>query len=346
MSSKLAPYEKERLENIKRNHQRMADLGIKRANVAPVVTDTSSLSKSRRKATRKRLPEADEEVIVQSSRKSARLASMEPVIYTTFDVDEDMGDAIKRGRNSRQASGQITFDPADLPNEGEARRNSRQEPRVAPPPAEGSLRTLDADVRTLDNEWLGKQICPPVGSGAMKAAVMALLRGSSTPPKHNKYSGIQEWRNSVTLFVNVRDKTGEMSNSNLFLAGGRQMTWYAQPSQTEETPVIRLILDDSKIGEDAKVNSAAPHTESWKEPAAARHNEVSSEARLRETSVPVQLFCRQDGLPYVYCGKLRLVSHDARVRPMKFIWELMDLHRLRQCEAFQELLGTEVLPIS
>lgn len=59
------------------------------------------------------------------------------------------------------------------------------------PAAPGSCRAMSAHVAEVRKEFLGRLMPPPDGSGAMKASVMARLRGSSTPPSHNKYSGIQ-----------------------------------------------------------------------------------------------------------------------------------------------------------
>lgn len=83
--------------------------------------------------------------------------------------------------------------------------------------ATGSSKTLSADVRGTLASYLGQQVLPPEGSGAMKATVMARLRGPgcTVAPKHNKYSGIQEWANAVALFVNVCGKTGSVY-SNTF----------------------------------------------------------------------------------------------------------------------------------
>ena len=63
---------------------------------------------------------------------------------------------------------------------------------AAAPAAPGSLRTLDADLDTVNAKYLGQSILPPGGGGAMKASAMAVLAGTPThPPRFNKYSGIQ-----------------------------------------------------------------------------------------------------------------------------------------------------------
>lgn len=77
-------------------------------------------------------------------------------------------------------------------------------------------------------------------------------------------------------------------------------TWFAQPKQHVETPVIQRLLDNTQT---------------------------------------VLLFCRLVGEPYVYCGKLRCLSFDPSRKPMRFVWELTDSDDLRQPGSqFLELL--------
>lgn len=262
-----------------------------------------------------------------------------------------------RTRSGRMARAAVDADapsaaheqPIDSADEAAERSRPAQSASEAPP---GSLRTLDADLAAMHKASLGQLLLPPEGSGALKAAVMGMLRGNvNHPPKHNKYSGIQvrltrivwrrvrisicaaaartldvsrasvwepdaapareqvwvvtkppraareqEWRNAVTLFVNVCGKTGSVY-PNLFSKGGRQMAWFAQPSQTIASPVIhRMLVEDP--------TSARPSS-----PA-----KVSAKVKLEDptaggTTCPVLLFCRQEGEPYVYAGRLRC-GHD------------------------------------
>ena len=165
--------------------------------------------------------------------------------------------------------------------------------------------------------WLGKQVLPTDGSGSFKAACMSRLRGGGTV-RFNRYSGIQEWQNAVSglvrtphaawcrraltseatrqvaLFVNVRGKSG--SYANIFLQGGRQMTWFAQPTQSAETPVIRRLLA----------------------------------CRDLNAATPVLLFIREEGCAYVYAGRLTCHEYFPRASPLKLVWQLADFEvRLR-----------------
>jgi hypothetical protein len=148
---------------------------------------------------------------------------------------------------------------------------------------------MRAQVADMQASWLGKQILPQDGSGAMKAAAMARLRGSSTPPRFNKYSGIQEFSDAVALFVNVRGKAGALY-PNVF--AGRTMSWFASSSQNEQTPVVARLLACT-----AAAGSAA---------------------------TPVVLFCREEGAGYIYCGRLRCERYFPSSAPLKLVWELLD----------------------
>jgi hypothetical protein len=131
----------------------------------------------------------------------------------------------------------------------------------------------------------------------------------------------QEWRNAVTLFVNVRGKTGSVY-SNLFSDSGRQMAWFAQPSQTIASPVIHRMLVEDPL---ARPTRAPPFRLFCALPPFARmrrlappqpHDRVvltaaeprwaaQAVAKAKSEVCPVLLFCRQEGEPYVYAGRLR-----------------------------------------
>jgi hypothetical protein len=122
-------------------------------------------------------------------------------------------------------------------------------------------------------------------------------------PRFNKYSGIQEWTNAVALFVNVRGKAGSLY-PNVFLAGGRKMTWFGQPTQSEETPVIRRLLSCTSA----------------------------------DSGTPVVLFCREEGSAYVYAGRLRCDAYFPTASPLKLVWELLDFDALAQQQDFCALV--------
>lgn len=101
---------------------------------------------------------------------------------------------------------------------------------TAPP---GSIKGMDAVM--LDEEYLGKPI-PPIG-GQVKGAVMTLAAGTRSV-RFNKYSGIQEWRNAIFLFVNLDGS----SYANTFHKDGRFISWFAQTMQRVDSPVIARMM--------------------------------------------------------------------------------------------------------
>ena len=68
------------------------------------------------------------------------------------------------------------------------------------------------------------------------------------------------------------------------------MTWFAQPTQSEETPVIRRLLA----------------------------------CRDANAATPVLLFIREEGCAYVYAGRLTCHEYFPRASPLKLVWQLAD----------------------
>ena len=168
-------------------------------------------------------------------------------------------------------------------------------------PAPDSCRVLDADVAAMMASWIGKEVPAVEGfGGAYKASVMARLRDAEVPvaPRFSKYSGVQEWKNCIVLFVNV----GNGNNYENVFYGKRaeNMAWFAQQSHSEETPVVkRLLRDDEDI---------------------------------------MLFLRRGAGEAYVCCGRLRMSEVDIDVRPLRIVWSLRDHDTLITSTDFRNLL--------
>ena len=160
------------------------------------------------------------------------------------------------------------------------------------------------DLKHLTTSFLGK-IIPPLGGQVKRAAMMECAPSSS--PTFSRMSGIQEWKNAICLFVNVY---GE-GYKNVFLEGGRFITWFAQNRQWEGTPVVQRLI-----------NCAG--------------GKNSSGTNVKQT--PILLFCRNKGQGYVYCGRLGYSGHDPDRIPVRFVWELLDFNSISQDEPFQDLV--------
>ena len=209
------------------------------------------------------------------SRRSSRLSGVEGPSYDVSSAALDA--AIEEDATARR--------PRKRPT-------ASSKPTIPTEPAPDSARAL----RIADGVAASAvgQVWEPEHNLGPKAYVMARLLGGTAPPRFSKYSGIQEWRNAIVLFVNVSGKAGQRYK-NVFVDNFTRMTWFAQKYHVDETPVVQ---------------------------------------RLLKQSDPVLLFCRQEGMPYVFCGRVALHAYDPSCRPLKFVWELdvaTDLQRaLRQ----------------
>ena len=295
-------------------------------------------------------------------RRSGRIRNQPAPIYTSFEVDEDLGDAHARARKRREKKQAAADYAAAAASRKDAKgvaaaatSDNNKNKKNAAPPAENSIKTLDARMRRCATRHLGAPIYPTDGTGAMKAAAIHAVSPISNP-RFSKYSGIQEWGNCVCLFVNVGDKNGN-SYDNVFTHAGGRITWFAQPRQHEETPVIERIVATSDAEMDELAAETAPMALSPDATVAAAADEAEAEDEDKEEEKeeeeerddddeddgggpvwPLHLFCRMEGCEYVYCGRLRRVEHDPNKTPMKFLFRLLDAPLLRTSDDFLALV--------
>ncbi len=117
---------------------------------------------------------------------------------------------------------------------------------------------MNCDVNKLLEFYIGTPIVPR--DGQVKRAVMELSSSSGACPSFNRMSGITEWANCVFLFVNVggsdyenllyfsRDSAPRVEDLVADDSGAAcaVMTWFAQPRQDSNTPVLlRLQRSDT-----------------------------------------------------------------------------------------------------
>lgn len=84
--------------------------------------------------------------------------------------------------------------------------------------------------------FLKLNCCSQRGGQVKRAAMEAISADGS--PTFSRMSGIQEWSNAVALFVNVYGD----GYKNVFLKGGKNITWFAQNRQFEGTPVVQRLV--------------------------------------------------------------------------------------------------------
>ena len=305
-------------------------------------------------------------------RRSGRIRNLPAPIYTTFERDDDLGDANSKSRrpdrpdkrrqtnDERAAAAKDRYAGTSAAGGIVTTTPGPRSSKPAAPPSANSLRSLDATMSRCAANHLGRPISD--GTGGFKAAVVHEISPIANP-KFSKMSGIQEWRNVVTLFVNVGDKHGN-SYDNVFTHCGGRITWFAQPRQGEDTPVIQRIArtkdgrgmdalalatapaglipgdeDDEEDGEDGTKNGAKTGAEAGaKTGAETGAGGGKGRQRRRDKEWPVHLFCRMEGCEYVYCGRLRTIDHDPSARPMKFTFRLLDAPLLRTSDDFLGLV--------
>eukprot|EP00050_Salpingoeca_kvevrii_P007027 m.293352 g.293352 ORF g.293352 m.293352 type:complete len:117 (-) comp12770_c0_seq1:93-443(-) len=106
------------------------------------------------------------------------------------------------------------------------------------------------------------------------------------------------------------------------------MTWYAQPRQKPDTPVIMRLLG---AGTAIKTEDAAVKTEP--------SDDAAAQIEHKPDATTILLFCRLEGGDYVSCGRLCADSVDLKASPICFTWRLLDFAAICDSKPFQALLA-------
>jgi len=304
-------YERNREERIARNKAVLERLiAANPAHTALHATTSKTAVKRSAKSAREPIDESD-------LRRSGRVRRLPAPVYTTFDVNDDLGDGSNAAKRAKSGAPR-----SDVGVSARARTASASA-RPSAPSSANSLKALKARLWDVYSTYLGEPIAPPPGDGGLKAAVVRALSPVSHP-KFSKMSGIQEWANGVVvLYVNVGDKNGN-TYDNVFSRAGSQITWFAQARQNEDSPVIRVITATREMEEES-VEDAWMRAE-------------NEELAPKYVDWPLHLFCRMEGCEYVYCGRLKMVDYQPNKQPLKFDMRLLDAPLLRASEHFLGLV--------
>lgn len=136
------------------------------------------------------------------------------------------------------------------------------------------------------------------------------------------------------------------------------MSWFAQNRQSNETPVIvemvnqttkELLVQVKGEGVGIKNKKGTNKSSDTKNdlPALERNPLSTSSSSILSSSSPsspssvdaylettpnILLFCRNqaESPAYVYCGRVQYINHDLSVRPIRFEWRLLDYPSLLQ----------------
>ncbi len=299
----LTEIELERLENIKRNRAVLDSVGL-----GGKARNHDEAMRQKKKPKPKHAPPPRQPT--EPTRRSMRNLGKEAPDYREDAINLTSSLAAS-SLPSRPRARWTETEGEDLgPGEAfdaEAIRQARAA-AVSSGPAPGSSRTLDADLGRVLGEYLGKKV-PFTG----KQCVMDLLTPEGSGyAKFSKYAGVVEWRNAVVLWVNVDG--GDYDN--LFLKGGSEMTWFAGSRVTAETPVMLRLIEAGKDVEKRE----------------------KGEKGKGDTS-EILLFCRLQGEPYVFMGRVYHEWYETRRHPIKMIWRLRDWEAIKESSDVKEIVG-------
>jgi len=302
MGEELSEYERQRLENIRQNELELKRLGL----LLPAITKPIQVLPRKRvviSARKNKSKTADGEAIkavpvaAEPLRRSSRLASQS--LGTKDESDQRLDFSVSHRIIPKKRRRTIS--------------NQKSTTQSKP----SSIKNLRVDVKKLKGS-IGKCISPVDGQVKRAAMEFGSQTTSSVTPTFSRMSGIQEWKNCIFLFVNVY---GE-DYKNVFLSKGRQITWFAQNRQREDTPVIQKMVHMEGGVVEEEIEDG---------------NEVQMQVETY-TPTPVCLFCREKGKGYVYCGNLTYVAHDPSRIPIRFVWSLVDIEILENSKEFASLI--------
>mmetsp|Transcript_18029 Transcript_18029/g.22180 ORF Transcript_18029/g.22180 Transcript_18029/m.22180 type:complete len:293 (-) Transcript_18029:1386-2264(-) len=237
MKDEVSEYERLRLENIRQNELELEKLGL----MLPKLTQPAPFKSSKRRRLRKtnttnRKPnflDITNEVPIPL-RRSSRVSALNIRAAPAIDKVVSKG---KYELYNNEQSKRLNYNhkPNSKRKYPTGSNSHKREPNLNMKPS--SIKNIDVAVAKLQSH-IGN-IISPMG-GQVKRAVMEL--GSQTScsitPTFSRMSGIQEWKNCIFLFVNVYGD----DYKNVFLDGGRRITWFAQSRQNEETPVVQRMI--------------------------------------------------------------------------------------------------------
>jgi hypothetical protein len=206
-----------------------------------------------------------------------------------------------------EPDGEVDDDDIALASKNDKRVSTARAPTAAASFAPNSARNIALDVHRLvidpENGWLGK---PMEATG--KAIVMETAAQLFATEQHfhrkisfNKYSGVQDWKRGIFLWVNLGGPNNTVAND--FIEGGRQMTWYGGARMKPTSSMIQNLVRVGKPTDDMD---------------------------------GIVLWCRRYEAvkrnfgPYYCLGRLAYQSHNPNVMPVTFVWSLVDYEALMQ----------------
>lgn len=320
--SSTNPYLALREAKIARNQARLQELGLLPTTERPATTRT------KKPKTGSKPPSTTTEEEPVMLRRSNRLSSQpEKASWKEPSLEEVVRRRPKRPRAVAATTKSNT--------NGDTKASA---PR--PPPAANSVRAISIDPEILVLGGGGGQESGALGlameqTGKEFVIYESFDRAASEQDRQrldgarlsfNKYSGVQEWKNVIFLWVNLGGKGGTVVND--FLDGGRQITWFGGSRMHDDTPVVQQLLSSGTTNKNKAPSSSSSIIVLW--------------CRRYEQE-------KKNFSPYVCLGRLAYHSHVPGSYPLSFVWTLLDHDGLTTHsdesvrQTFQKLVGTTTI---
>jgi len=186
-------------------------------------------------------------------------------------------------------------------------------------PAANSVRSISLDISKLVLKFLGK----PLETFGKDFVIQNTFREAAYPEdmqrlqgasrlSFNKYSGVQEWKNVIYLWINIG---GQNSVVNDFSQNGSRVSWYGGSKMREDSPVIQRLIHMGK-----EIDSRIIL---W-----CRHYDMETKKLL----------------PYTCLGRLAYENNVSGSQPVAFTWRLIDYELIISSqttrEFFQKITGS------
>jgi len=233
-------YELLREKNIRRNENRLKDLGLYREPPSPLPP--------RKKVTKKRRGELDVSGLRRSSRHKGKLEidyrESDAILSKIDGMEKGVSGNVKEDGDANRKEEKIKHaTPVELDNVDLA-------PYTGGGSSGGKARDTSVNLGVVLEEKLGKMM-EHTGKACVVDFMGNATKNTTTSDAirtigFNKMSGILEFKDVIVLWVNIGGKDNDFDNQ--FFDGGREVSWFGGSRMHGETPVIKKLVKWSKRG--------------------------------------------------------------------------------------------------
>jgi len=272
-STSISEYEARRREQILRNQQMLVELtGVATAATsrtparlqADSVRSAERASKAREEREKRKRQREEQWAMVPRRDLPPRRAKQRDITYQEDNIAVIGTSSSHHSNGVERRRSDVAKDEEDTTPRPNAKLSDfNTDPFAIPPGVTSSCKgSMTQSLHTLSS-YLGQTI--PLTYNSPKASAMSFLiygwpsedntASHRLPPTFNRISGIQPLANHIALFINCdpnNEYTGQgtmgshghgaYGEGNQWLDGGRKISWFAQPSQRVDTPIIGRIV--------------------------------------------------------------------------------------------------------